>query len=129
MKKFLKFLGAAALIAGFTPYQISGDKETGSVKVKALLWQLTSKPGVGEDKRNIDINFGLASASAMEEEVESDLFSDELTVNYNGAVEDAAEPVEEVEEPAESKTLEVPEEPEAAEEPDELVEPEASEEE
>lgn len=109
MKKFLKVLGAAALIAGFVPYQISGDEETGDVKVKALLWQLTSRSGKGEDKWNVDINFGFSSKK--EEAEEADLFSDELTVNYGGTTEKAAE---EVEKPAEETAEEVDKDAEEA---------------
>ena len=43
MKKFLKVLGAAALIAGLTPYQVEKNEETGERKVKALLWQVSRK--------------------------------------------------------------------------------------
>lgn len=131
MKKFLKVLGAAALIAGLTPYQISGDEKTGDVKVKALLWQLTATSGKGEDRRNVDINFGFPSKREAVEE--ADLFSDELTVNYGGAPEEAAEAVaEEVEKDAEAVAEEVEKDVEAAaeevekaaEEAEEAAEPE-----
>lgn len=88
MKKFWKVLGAAALIAGFAPYQISGDKETGSIKVKALLWQATKKPSPCGDKDDITINF----LSFGKDEEETPLFNnEEFTLEYGGTAASAAE--------------------------------------
>lgn len=110
MKKFLKILGAAALVAGFAPFRFAEDEETGTQKLEALLWSVSRTPAKdGSGKSELSFGLGLLSSLKKEEE-EAHLFSDELTVDY-GVSEDsgAAEPEDEA--PAEE---EAPEEPEAA---------------
>lgn len=58
MKKGWKILGAiagAAALAALTPYSCKKDKETGSLSVKALLWNLTTTPDA-DGGSNISIN-------------------------------------------------------------------------
>lgn len=123
MKKFWKILGLGALAAGLTPYKVEKNEETGENSYQALLWRITSAPGSGDNKREININLGegtltsmLAGAAGKKEEPH--LFSDELSVEYTVPEGEAAESEEpkEPEEPEESK------EPEESEEP---AEPEA----
>ena len=125
MKKFLKVLGAAALIAGFTPYKITKDEENGGWKAKALLWQATSAPGEDGENPNIQVTFGFNAPSVKEAEV--DLFSDEITVDYNSSAEPVTQedplPVEE----AAHEGIESEETEENAEETAEETVPEANE--
>lgn len=109
MKKFFKVLGAAALIAGFTPYHVEKNEETGERKMKALLWQASRKPNPSGDKDEITVKF----LSFGKDEDEAHLFSDGLKVEYSGK---APETAEEAEEPA---AAEEPAQPEAPEEPEE----------
>ena len=122
MKKFLKVLGAAALIAGLTPYQVEKNEETGERKVKALLWQVSRKPSLSGDKDDISIKF----LSFGKDEEEAQLFSDEITVEYaprqDGAQKDAPEIPQTPEAP---QPPEAPEAPEAPEVPEPLKAPEA----
>lgn len=118
MKKFWKILGLGALAAGLTPYKVEKNEETGENSYQALLWRITSAPGSGDNKREININLGegtltsmLAGAAGKKEEPH--LFSDELSVEYTvpeGEAAESEEP-EEPEEPEESKEPEEPEEP------------------
>ena len=87
MKKFWKVLGAAALIAGFAPYQVEKNERTGEKKVKALLWQATKKPSSCGDKDDITIKF----LSFGKDEEETPLFDEEFTLEYGGAAASAAE--------------------------------------
>ena len=130
MKKFWKILGLGALAAGLTPYKVEKNEETGENSYQALLWRITSAPGSGDNKREININLGegtltsmLAGAAGKKEEPH--LFSDELSVEYTvpeGEAAESEEP-EEPEEPEESKEPEEPEEPEESKEPEEPEEP------
>lgn len=123
MKKFLKVLGAAALIAGFTPYYVEKNEETGERKIKALLWQASKKPNPCGDKDDITIKF----LSFGKDEDEAHLFTDELTVDYCGKCgEEAAAPEDEipVEKEEASEDPEVPEDPETSEVIEESEEPE-----
>ena len=118
MKKFWKILGLGALAVGLTPYKVEKNEETGENSYQALLWRITSAPGSGDNKREININLGegtltsmLAGAAGKKEEPH--LFSDELSVEYTvpeGEAAESEEP-EEPEEPEESKEPEEPEEP------------------
>lgn len=107
MKTFWKVLGFAALVAGLTPYKVNKDEETGENSYQALLWRGSTKPGEGEGKREVLINFGEGTLTgkvldAIEKKEEAHLFSDELSVDYHSAdeedsvdAEDAAAVVEE----------------------------------
>lgn len=118
MKKFWKILGLGALAAGLTPYKVEKNEETGENSYQALLWRITSAPGSGDNKREININLGegtltsmLAGAAGKKEEPH--LFSDELSVEYTVPEGEAAE----------SEEPEEPEEPEKSKEPEESEEP------
>lgn len=118
MKKFWKILGLGALAAGLTPYKVEKNEETGENSYQALLWRITSAPGSGDNKREININLGegtltsmLAGAAGKKEEPH--LFSDELSVEYTVPEGEAAE----------SEEPEEPEEPEESKEPEESEEP------
>lgn len=118
MKKFWKILGLGALAAGLTPYKVEKNEETGENSYQALLWRITSAPGNGDNKREININLGegtltsmLAGAAGKKEEPH--LFSDELSVEYTVPEGEAAE----------SEEPEEPEEPEESKEPEESEEP------
>lgn len=118
MKKFWKILGLGALAVGLTPYKVEKNEETGENSYQALLWRITSAPGSGDNKREININLGegtltsmLAGAAGKKEEPH--LFSDELSVEYTVPEGEAAE----------SEEPEEPEEPEESKEPEESEEP------
>ena len=122
MKKFWKILGLGALAAGLTPYKVEKNEETGENSYQALLWRITSAPGSGDNKREININLGegtltsmLAGAAGKKEEPH--LFSDELSVEYTVPEGEAAES-EEPEEPEEPEKSKEPEESEGPAEPE-----------
>lgn len=130
MKKFLKVLGAAVLVAGFAPYRFEVDEETGTQKLEALLWSVSKTPAKEDGgKPELSFSLGLISPFKKEEE-EAHLFSDELTVDYGVREDGEAVPPEE-EAPAEEGEVsgepESSEETEAAAEPEKPEEPEASE--
>ena len=78
MKNFWKAVGAAALIAGLTPYRVTTDKATGDKKIRALLWKATySSRSSG---RGLSLDFGFFPPN---EEEEAHLFADELVVHYH----------------------------------------------
>ena len=59
MKKIWKILGAAALVAGLTPYRVEYDIETDEKTFQALLWKLTTRPSADlDDKRQITLDVG-----------------------------------------------------------------------
>lgn len=121
MKKFLKVLGAAALIAGFTPYQVEKNEETGERTVKALLWKATKKPSPSGNKDDITIKF----LSFGKDEEEAPLFSDELTVEYSPRQDGEAVKVDDS--VSMEENIEMPESPEAPEPPEAPEVPEAPE--
>lgn len=57
MKTITKVLcGAGVLaLAGLIPYRFESDKETGSYKVTALLWNLQKTPGEETDTYVVDV--------------------------------------------------------------------------
>ena len=125
MKKFLKVLGAAVLVAGFAPYRFEVDDETGTQKLQALLWSVAKTPAKDDDgKPVLSFNFGLLSPFKKEEE-EAHLFSDELTVDY-GVREDGEAVTADEEAPAGEE--EASGEPESSEETEAAPEPEKPEE-
>ena len=125
MNKFLKVLGTAALIAGFAPYKVENDKETGAWSVKALLWQASRKPTDDPGKDDVSFNFGLSSL--LREEEEAHLFTDELTVNYSSQDSEPVEPETPPETPEVPEAPEAPEAPAAPEAPEAPAAPEAPE--
>lgn len=60
MKTFWKVLGVTALAASLIPYQIDQDETAGTKTVRALLWQLRTKPSdVYEDEISKELTIGL----------------------------------------------------------------------
>ena len=79
MKHVWKVLGAAALIAGLSPYRVTTDKASGDKKIRALLWKATY--GGDPENKGLSLNFGFFPPN---EEEEAHLFADELVVHYHG---------------------------------------------
>lgn len=126
LSNVLKVFGAAALVAGLTPYRITRDEETGEKKVRALFWEATSGPNVEEgEEKALSVHLGFFSPVAQEDD-EPHFFADELTVEYTReeSAPEAEEPAEEEKAPAEEAEAAA----EAAEEPEEAKDSEASEE-
>ena len=109
MNKFFKVLGAAALIAGFAPYRVETDEETGGWKLKALLWQASKKPNPEGGKDDITVNI----FSFGKDVEEPHLFSEDLEVEYSGKTAEPEEPAA----PAEAAAAEEMAEPAEPEEP------------
>jgi len=108
MKKFLKVLGIAALVAAVTPFKAEHDVETGERTYEALLWKFTSKPDHENGGTQKEISL-FPNRFPTKAAAESELFADECVVpEMELVIEDA--PVEEpsVEEP----TVEEPVSPE-----------------
>lgn len=122
MNKFLKILGTTALIAGLTPYRVEKNKETGEYKVKALLWQASKKPGANEEKDTLTVKF--FTFGREEEEEETHIFSDELTVDYSGRTEDGKPEDKDWEEAVESAEAMAAESASAGEPAEDAEEPE-----
>ncbi len=76
MKKFWKALGITALAAAVIPYRIRKDREEDVTTVDALLWQLTRRPGEGEEKNQVDITLGFKSP-LQEVREERELFTED----------------------------------------------------
>lgn len=134
LSNVLKVFGAAALVAGLTPYRITRDEETGEKKVRALFWEATSGPNVEEgEEKALSVHLGFFSPVAQEDD-EPHFFADELTVEYTReeSAPEAEEPAEEEKAPAEEAEAPAAEKAEAAaeaaEEPEEAKDSEASEE-
>lgn len=79
MKTITKVLcGAGVLaLAGLIPYRFESDKETGSYKVTALLWNMQKTPGEETDTYVVDvlpfIHMGEGTADEADDEEESEL--------------------------------------------------------
>lgn len=124
LSNVLKVFGAAALVAGLTPYRITRDEETGEKKVRALFWEATSGPSAEGEEKDLSVHLGFFSPVEQEDD-EPHFFADELTVEYSReeteapAEEEEPEAVEE-EAPAAEEEAEVEAEPEEeAEAPEE----------
>ena len=78
MKTIWKVLGAAALLAGLSPYRITTDDETDDIKLRALLWKGTYARRPGNQGLSLEIGF-----FPPNEEEEPHLFADELVVHYH----------------------------------------------
>ena len=76
MKKLWKALGITVLAAAFIPYRFRKDKDEGSTHVDALLWQVTRRPGNGDDEDIVDISLGFKSP-LHEVREERKLFTDD----------------------------------------------------
>ena len=53
MKKLLKVLSIAALIASLLPYRVEQNKRTGERTFEALLWQVRTRPDYDAGKTKI----------------------------------------------------------------------------
>lgn len=125
----LKVFGAAALVAGLTPYRITRDEETGEKKVRALFWEATSGPKTEGEEKDLTVHLGFFSPVEQEDD-EPHFFADELTVEYTREETEAPK----AEESAEAETAAADEAPaaetaEAEEETAEAAEAEEAEEE
>lgn len=137
LSNVLKVFGAAALVAGLTPYRITRDEETGEKKVRALFWEATSGPKTEGEEKDLSVHLGFFSPVAQDDD-EPHFFADELTVEYTreGSAPEAEETVEEEqaaaaeaeEAPAAEEVEEAAAEPETAEEPEEAKDTAAPEE-
>lgn len=77
MKNIWKALGITALAAAVIPYRIRKDKEEDVTTVDALLWQLTRRPGEGEEEKNqVDITIGFKSP-LQDKRDEQELFTED----------------------------------------------------
>jgi len=97
----LKAVGAIALVTGFAPYHFSTDPNTGEKKVRALLWEVTSDSNNDADK-NYRVKFGFINPV---KNAESQLYADDLTVNYSHKTDKPVETGEAPEAAAESETV------------------------
>ena len=80
MKKFLKVLATAAAVAAVVPFHGEGDKHNG--EIKGLLWKASWKIDP-EHKTQSDINVIIGFNNPFEHfNKESELFADDLMVNY-----------------------------------------------
>ena len=104
MKKLWKALGITVLAAAVIPYRIRRDRVEDVTTVDALLWQLTRRPGEGEEKNQVDITLGFKSPLQeireernlfTEDPEEAILFADMEPAAGAEAETDAPAPVEE----------------------------------
>ncbi len=114
IKTVLKVLGAAAVVAGLTPYKVKKDEETGEIKAKALLWNGSYTPATEENEKNISVNVAL-NIPGKDAHDETHIYTDDVTVSYAGEEAHAEEAA------AEEKVEEAVETGEAAEEAVEAV--------
>ena len=91
MKKFLKVLATAAAVAAVVPFHGEGDKHSG--EIKGLLWKASWKIDP-EHKTQSDINVIIGFNNPFEHfgNKESELFADDLMVNYSGEGETVTYP-------------------------------------
>ena len=81
MKKFLKVLATAAAVAAVVPFHAEGDKNKGSIK--ALLWRADWDIDPDYQSQS-DINVLIGFNNPFEGlNKESELFADDLVVDYN----------------------------------------------
>ena len=128
LSNVLKVFGAAALVAGLTPYRITRDEETGEKKVRALFWEATSGPKSEGEEKDLAVHLGFFSPVARDDD-EPHFFADELTVEYTreeSAPEASAEEAEEA--PASEDAEAAAAEEVAEEEPEETADTAAPEE-
>lgn len=102
LSNVLKAFGAAALVAGLTPYRITRDEETGEKKVRALFWEAASGPKTEGEERNLSVHLGFFSP--VEQDDEPHFFADEITVEYTREDDKASDSVEPEETAADVQT-------------------------
>ena len=73
----LKVLGAAAVVAALTPYEVKKDEETGATKIRALLWGAKYTPATEETGRDVDVILGLHIPKLPGGTDEAELFADD----------------------------------------------------
>ena len=95
----LKVFGAAALVAGLTPYRITRDEETGEKKYRALFWEATTGPQAEGEEKDLSVHLGFFSPTEKDDE-EPHFFADELTVEYTKEDIEGGEATEEAEQEA-----------------------------
>lgn len=86
MKKFLKFLGAAAVIASVVPYRV--EKKGGRKIYTALLWRGSNQPDPDTGSRSVCVDLSFNNPFSVPGETH--LFADEITVDYGGKNEEDA---------------------------------------
>lgn len=101
IKTVLKVLGAAAVVAGLTPYKVKKDEKTGEIKAKALLWNGSYTPATEENEKNISVNVAL-NIPGKDADDEAHIYTDDVTVSYSGEEAPAAEEAAPAEEAAEA---------------------------
>ena len=110
LSSVFKVFGAAALIAGLTPYRVTKDEETGEKKYRALFWEAASGPKDAGMEKEMTFHVGFFSPTVKDEE-EPHFFADELTVEYTQSESEADSGAEAEEEaPAEEAPVEISEE-------------------
>lgn len=108
LSSVFKVFGAAALVAGLTPYRVTKDEETGEKKYRALFWEAASGPKEEDGEKDVTFRVGFFSPMEKDED-EPHFFADELTVEYTKP-ESCADSGAEAEEEPEEAAEEVPEE-------------------
>jgi len=80
MKTLLKVLGAAALVAGLTPYSVKKNEETSETTYQALLWKMTTRPNAEEEtKKDYDLTIAFnPPAIKTKKSAEAEMFADHL---------------------------------------------------
>ena len=82
MKKFLKVLAAVAAVAAVVPYRGEGDEKGG--ELEGLLWKATwTRDPDCHFEPDINVTFGFNNPFKSLKK-ESDLFTDDLVVDYSG---------------------------------------------
>ena len=88
--KLLGGLATAAALAALVPYTSDYDPETDTIKTRALLWTLQSKPGQ-EGKRVYHFALGKEDAPVMEFQSGEDADDIEAEAEAKAAAADAAQ--------------------------------------
>ena len=80
MKALLKVLGAAALVAGLTPYSVKKNEESSETTYQALLWKMTSRPNPEEETKKdytLTLSFNPPEFKTKKS-AEAEMFADHL---------------------------------------------------
>ena len=91
MKKIWKILGAAALVAGLTPYKVEHNEQADKKTYRALLWKITTQPSDQKDgRRQVTVNVGFQNPADHSAE-DAERYADELRTGMGASEEDASE--------------------------------------
>ena len=91
MKKFWKFLGAAAALACVVPYRVERNSDTDETKCQALLWRAVCRPDEsGETRRDVTVTFGF---NGILKAAEERLFEDDESWCTPAAAKEDSTPV------------------------------------